>query len=119
MLPFAGLRTVRGPSQAAVDLVLRTLDLQLRYRDPGEVNKDRVSLWCDQLVLDARAHDAAASAATSSRSTTCVTACRRSLSAATLSVYNHEIGILQEVALDHDLSRTTTAAHRLQAALRG
>jgi hypothetical protein len=107
-----------GAQQAAVDLVLRTLDLQLRYRDPGEVNKDRVSLWCDQLVLDARAHDAAGVGSDIFTLYYLRDRVQRSLSAATLSVYNHEIGILQEVALDHDLSRATTAAHRLQAALR-
>ncbi len=58
----ANVREVREPSaarQAAVDLVLRALDLQLRYRSPVAVDRDRVSLWCDQLLLDARRHDAA------------------------------------------------------------
>ena len=105
--------------QAAVDLVLRALDLQLRYRDPVAVDRDRVSVWCDQLLLDARRHDAADVDSDIFTLYYLRDRVQGSLSAATLSAYNHQIGILQEAALERDLPRATRAAVQLRTALHG
>ena len=105
--------------QAAVDLVLRALDLQLRYRDPVAVDRDRVSVWCDQLLLDARRHDAADVDSDIFTLYYLRDRVQGSLSAATLSAYNHQIGMLQQAALERDLPRAARAAIRLRTALHG
>jgi hypothetical protein len=118
----AAVRGAREPSaarQAAVDLSLRALDLQLRYRDPVAVDRDRVSLWCDQLLLDARRHDAADVDSDIFTFYYLRDRVQESLSATTLSAYNHQIGVLQEAALEHDLPRAMRAAVRLRTALHG
>jgi hypothetical protein len=118
----AAVRTARTPAaarQAAVDLALRALDLQLRYRDPVAVDRDRVSLWCDQLLLDARRHDAADVSGDVFALYYLRDRVQASLSATTLSAYNREIGILQEAALARDLHRAMRAAVRLRTAVRG
>ena len=118
----AAVRGAREPSaaqQAAVDLVLRALDLQLRYRDPVAVDRDRVSLWCDQLLLDARRHDAADVGSDIFTLYYLRDRVQESLSATTLSAYNHQLGVLQEATLEGDLHRATRAAVRLRQALHG
>ena len=42
---------------SALDLQQSALDLQLRYRPRGAVDRDRLELWCQRLRIDARAHD--------------------------------------------------------------
>ena len=49
------LRTLR----AALDIQQSVLDLQLRHRPRGAVDRDRLELWCQRLRVDARAHDRA------------------------------------------------------------
>jgi hypothetical protein len=58
-------RAVRGhrprrASQASIDASQSVLDLQLRQRPRGAVDRDRFELWCQQLRIDATAHDRAA-----------------------------------------------------------
>ena len=116
----AAARQSREPSavrQVAVDVALRALDLQLRYRDPVAVNRDRVSLWCDQLLLDARRHDVADVSSDIFTLYYLRDRVQESLSAATLSAYNHQIGMLQEAALARDLPGATRAAIRLRTAI--
>jgi hypothetical protein len=47
-------------SQAAIDTAQSSLDLQLRYRPPAEIDLARLDLWLAQLIVDAGAGDAAA-----------------------------------------------------------
>jgi hypothetical protein len=46
--------------QLALDVTQSELDLQLRYRPRGAVDRDRLELWAQRLRVDARVHDAAA-----------------------------------------------------------
>ncbi|MDQ3148260.1 MAG: hypothetical protein M3R01_15260 [Actinomycetota bacterium] len=46
-------------AQAALDLSELALDLQLQYRDPSEVDEDRLGVWRRQLRLDRATGDAA------------------------------------------------------------
>jgi hypothetical protein len=50
----------RRASQASIDAAQSVLDLQLRHRPRGAVDRDRLELWCQQLRIDAAAHNAAA-----------------------------------------------------------
>jgi hypothetical protein len=57
-------RAVRGhkatrAAQASIDAGQSVLDLQLRYRAPADVDRDRFELWCHQVLVHAAAHDAA------------------------------------------------------------
>lgn len=46
--------------QAAINVAHAGLDLQLRHRPHADVDRDRLSLWEDQLLVDRAAHDAGA-----------------------------------------------------------
>jgi hypothetical protein len=50
----------RRASQASIDTAQSVLDLQLRHRLRGAVDRDRLELWCQQLRVDAAAHHRAA-----------------------------------------------------------
>src|SRR5262249_16753293 len=52
----ASLRTF----DLALDLQQSALDLELRYRPRGAVDRARLALWCQRLRADARAKDPAA-----------------------------------------------------------
>lgn len=105
--------------QAAVDLALRALDLQLRYRTPVVVDLDRVVLWCDQLHLDAQRHDLADIGSDVFTLYYLRQRVRASLGADTLADYDHQLGVLQEAAVGHDVRRADRAAHLLQVAVSG
>lgn len=117
------IRAVRGASNpnaarmAAVDLSLRALDLQLRYRDPTAVDLQRVSMWCDQLHLDALRHDLAGIGSDVFTLYYLRDRVRASLSVSTASDYNHELAALQDAAVDHDIPRAARAAHKLRMAI--
>lgn len=55
-----GARDSRRAPQAALDVANASLDLQLRYRPPREINLARFELWTRQLLADAAAKNAAA-----------------------------------------------------------
>ena len=50
----------RRASQASIAAAQSVLDLQLRHRPRGAVDRDRLELWCQQLRVDAAAHNPAA-----------------------------------------------------------
>ena len=53
-------RNVRRSRQAAIDVAMSSLDLQLRYRPVGEIDLARLDLWAAQVLVDAAAGDGAA-----------------------------------------------------------
>jgi hypothetical protein len=53
-------RSQRGAQQAALDVDSVSLDLQLRYRPPSEIDRARFDLWARRLALDANAKNAGA-----------------------------------------------------------
>jgi hypothetical protein len=55
-----GARNRLQASLAALDVAQTSLDLELRYRPPAEVDLARLDLWARQLVTDAGAEHAAA-----------------------------------------------------------
>jgi len=100
-------------------VALRALDLELRYRDPVDVDRDRVSLWCDQLLLDAERHDAAAVSSDVFTLYYLRDRVQASLTAGAASDYNHQLGVLEQAAVEHDLAAATRAARRLRTATGG
>jgi hypothetical protein len=53
-------RDATQAQQAAIDASQWSLDLQLRYRPPADIDRARFDLWAARLTLDAAAGDAAA-----------------------------------------------------------
>jgi hypothetical protein len=53
-------RNATQAQQAAIDASQWSLDLQLRYRPPADIDRARFDLWAARLTLDAAAGDAAA-----------------------------------------------------------
>jgi hypothetical protein len=60
LVTAVGGRNSREGAQAALDVANASLDLQLRYRPPVEVNLGRFELWTRRLLVDAAARNAAA-----------------------------------------------------------
>ncbi|CAN5228396.1 hypothetical protein BH18ACT4_BH18ACT4_05470 [soil metagenome] len=52
-------RDVSATQQAAVDVALAALDLELQYRAVGDIDRARLGVWQRQLTLDRVTHDAA------------------------------------------------------------
>jgi len=52
-----GARQPARARQAALRVEQAALDLELRYRAPSEVDRDRLDLWARQLLVDAAARD--------------------------------------------------------------
>jgi hypothetical protein len=55
-------RNAPATSEAAIDVGNASLDLQLQFRPPADVDQDRLGLWARQLELDQAAGDAALTA---------------------------------------------------------
>jgi hypothetical protein len=52
-----GKRAPARAGSAAIDVGQSTLDLQLRYRPPADIDLDRFRLWAEQALVDAAAGD--------------------------------------------------------------
>jgi len=50
-------RDQAGAGTAAIDVAQSTLDLELRYRPPAEIDLERMDLWARQILVDASADD--------------------------------------------------------------
>jgi hypothetical protein len=59
LVAAVGARDRQQASQAALEVVDASLDLQLRYRPVAEINLARFELWARQLFVDAAARNAA------------------------------------------------------------
>jgi hypothetical protein len=103
--------------QAAVDLALRALDLQLRYRDPVDVNRDRVVIWCDQLLLDAARHDVGAVGSDIFTIYYLRDRVQADVPTGVATAYNHLLGALEEASLTHDLPGAARAASKLRTVI--
>jgi hypothetical protein len=53
LVPAVNHRNSSGARQAAIDVAQASLDLQLRYRPPAEIDLARFDLWAQQLLADA------------------------------------------------------------------
>jgi hypothetical protein len=105
--------------QAAIDAQQRVLDLELRYRSPLDTDLSRFSLWTDQLLVDADAHDAAA---VNGDVFTLFYMRDRLLGALTpeqLTEVNTAIDRLQVAGAEHDLVSAAKAARTLHDAVAG
>jgi hypothetical protein len=52
-------RDRNASATAAIDVAQAALDLELRYRQPADIDRARFELWARQIVVDAQAHDLA------------------------------------------------------------
>ena len=57
LLAAIGARAPARAGSAAIDVGQSTLDLELRYRPPAEVDLRRFKLWAEQVLVDAAAGD--------------------------------------------------------------
>jgi hypothetical protein len=102
----------------ALDVQQSALDLQLRYRPRGAVDRDRFELWCQRLRIDARARRAAA---VSGDAATLLWIRDRIADAATpdeLSVVDAELGQLQAAVDGRHTAAAADHAARLVGLLR-
>jgi hypothetical protein len=60
LVPAVADRNPEGARNAALDVEMAALDLQLQYRPPAEIDLGRFGIWADQLVVDAASTPSAA-----------------------------------------------------------
>jgi hypothetical protein len=53
LVPAVADRNPEGARNAALDVEMAALDLQLQYRPPAEIDLGRFGIWADQVVVDA------------------------------------------------------------------
>jgi hypothetical protein len=103
--------------QAAIDAAQWSLDLQLQYRPPTEVDLARFDLWAAQLTVDAAAGDAAAVNGDLFALDYIRDRILPTLDGADLTRINLQLEELQGVVSDGDLAAATDAAERLRDTL--
>lgn len=96
--------------QAAIDVARWSLDLQLRYRPPAEVDLARFGIWAAQLQVDAAARDAAAVNGDVFTLFYIRDRILDSLTSADVTRVNSLIGTLQVAGAEKDLARAAKAA---------
>jgi hypothetical protein len=58
LMPAVDDRNPEGARNAALDLEVAALDLELQYRSPAEVDLGRLNVWANQLALDSASDEA-------------------------------------------------------------
>ena len=104
--------------QAAIDAARWSLDLQLQYRPPVEIDLARFDLWAAQLVVDAAAGDAAAVNGDLFALDYVRDRILHKLDGADATRVNTVLEELQTAMDDEDLTAATDAAGRLRDTLR-
>lgn len=118
---LAGAVDARDPAQArqaAIDAARWSLDLQLQYRFPVEIDLARFDLWATQLVVDAEAGDAAAVNGDLFALDYVRDRILHTLDGADATRVNTVLEELQTAVSDEDLAAATDAAERLRDTLR-
>jgi hypothetical protein len=101
--------------QAAIDVAQSTLDLELPYRPASEVNLARFDLWAAQLMVDAKAGDAAAVRGDVFTLGYIRGRILHALNPADVTAMNIQLGRLQIASADGALARAARAARKLRA----
>jgi hypothetical protein len=104
--------------QAAIDAAQWSLDLQLRYRPPAEIDLARFDLWAAQLTLDASAGDAGAIGGDVFTIGYIRDRILDKLDGADVTRVNSALEKLQTAVSDDDLAAATDAAERLRDTIR-
>jgi hypothetical protein len=104
--------------QAAIDAAQWSLDLQLRYRPPAEIDLARFDLWAAQLTLDASAGDAGAVGGDVFTIGYIRDRILNTLDGTDVVRVDTEVQKLQTAVSDEDLAAATDAAERLRDTIR-
>ena len=104
--------------QAAIDAAQWSLDLQLRYRPPAEIDLARFDLWAAQLTLDASAGDAGAIGGDVFTIGYIRDRILNTLDGTDVVRVDTEVQKLQTAVSDEDLAAATDAAERLRDTIR-
>ena len=57
-MPAVDDRNPEGARNAALDVEMAALDLELQYRPPAEIDLGRLNVWANQLALDSASDEA-------------------------------------------------------------
>lgn len=99
---------------AALDLAQASLDLQLQYRAPVEIDLARFDLWAAQLLVDAAAADPGAVAGDVATLERVRDRIAHTFDAPTLGAVDQQLGALNEAVEADDLATTTEAGTQLR-----
>jgi hypothetical protein len=58
LMPAVDDRNPEGARNAALDVEMAALDLELQYRPPAEIDLGRLNVWANQLALDSASDEA-------------------------------------------------------------
>ena len=111
-------RDAAQAQQAAIDASQWSLDLQLRYRPPAEIDRARFDLWAARLTVDAAAGDAAAVNGDLFTLDYIRDRILHTLDGADATRVNSALEELQTAVDDEDLAAASDAAERLREILK-
>jgi hypothetical protein len=114
-----GDRAIARARMAALRVAESSLDIELRYRDPRQVDLARMDLWADRLLVDVSRDDAASVRGDVFTLTYLRDRILSAVSDAKLSRLNSSIQALQVAAIDEELAAAASLARGLQRALAG
>ncbi|HSM39104.1 MAG TPA: hypothetical protein VK838_07190, partial [Candidatus Limnocylindrales bacterium] len=113
----AGADDTGGARQAALDLWLSVLDLELQYRAPAAVDLDRLAGWTRQLRLDAEAQDGEGVRSDTAIANVIWARCRSAVDPGSAQAIDSVLAELIERAAAGDLAAAAGAAERLLQAI--
>ena len=108
----------RRALQASINGAQSVLDLQLRHRPRGAVDRDRLELWCHQLRIDAAAHKRAAVSGDAATLGWIRDRIADTLAPDELRAVDSRLGAVQAAADSHRLDSAADHAARLVGILR-
>jgi hypothetical protein len=111
-------RDAAQAQQAAIDASQWSLDLQLRYRPPADIDRTRFDLWAARLTVDAAAGDAAAVNGDLFTLDYIRDRILHTLDGAEATRVNSALEELQTAVDDEDLAAASDAAERLREILK-
>jgi hypothetical protein len=114
LVPAVNHRNVAGARKAAIDVAQASLDLQLRYRPPTEIDLARFNLWNQQVMVDVAGNDPGTVLGDVATLEWIWERLAHTLDSATASDIEARLGHLRTAADDEDLEAAATAAAQLQ-----
>lgn len=117
LIPAVNHRNVTGTRKAALDVAQASLDLQLRYRAPTEIDLARFGLWTQQTLIDTAGNDPGPVLGDVTVLEWIWDRFAHTLDSAAASSIEAQLGDLRAAADDEDLEAATAAAEQIRDTL--
>jgi hypothetical protein len=119
LVPAVNHRNASGARKAAIDVAQASLDLQLRYRPPAEIDLARFDLWAQQVLADAAGDELGPILGDVTVLEWIWDRIAHTLDSSAVSAIEAQLGDLRAAADDEDLEAAADAAAQLRDTLAG